>query len=262
MTDCVYLRDPLPGKTTREGASLFGCHIHEICSKTHSETSEFPSCEDCHDHLASDSPAVASDFRDPLFVMTRDRRPTDALRDMLAERPAFLVCGGPSAKALPLKDLDQPGCWSLAVNNMAGYYKADAFVCADPPKKFHEGIWRDPNIMKFVPTVKLHRKRGRLRRKLADGTFISLKLGCENVTTVQQCPNVWGVGRRSWMRPDDSFFTHHEAAWGNQDKGVNRTGEKKTVCTMLMGLRILYYLGTEGLSWGKIINSLMIILWM
>ena len=33
--------------------------------------------------------------------------------------------------------------------------------------------------------------------------------------------------------------------WGNHKSGVERTGEAKTVCTMLLGLRLLYYLGAR-----------------
>jgi hypothetical protein len=35
------------------------------------------------------------------------------------------------------------------------------------------------------------------------------------------------------------------AAWGNHNAGVERTGEPKTVCTLLLGLRLLYYLGAR-----------------
>ena len=59
------------------------------------------------------------------------------------------------------------------------------------------------------------------------------------------CPNTWGFSRRGWMSPDDTFFTESGAAWGNLNAGVERTGEDKTVCTMLLGLRILYHLGAR-----------------
>jgi hypothetical protein len=56
---------------------------------------------------------------------------------------------------------------------------------------------------------------------------------------------VWGFERRSWLSPDDTWFLDPGAAWGNHNRGVDKVGEQKTVCTMLLGLRILQYLGAK-----------------
>ena len=45
--------------------------------------------------------------------------------------------------------------------------------------------------------------------------------------------------------PDDTFFTDPQASWGNQNVGVRRVGEENTACTMLLGLRLLHYLGAK-----------------
>jgi hypothetical protein len=58
-------------------------------------------------------------------------------------------------------------------------------------------------------------------------------------------PNVWGFVRHSWMWPDDRFFLTEGACWGNHQSGVDKTGQPKTVCTMLLGLRILKFLGAK-----------------
>lgn len=177
---------------------------------------------------------------DTLVVVDRRKEYTTALRDHLGcQQSAFLVAGGPSAKELDLSLIEQRGIFSLAVNNMAGFYKASAFVCSDPPEKFFDGIWKDPQTMKFLPIPKLtNRGKGTLRQKIGD-SFERLK-----IKTVD-CPNVWGFERRSWFQPDDTFFTEPSAAWGNHDDGVLRTGESKTVCTLLLGIRLLYYLGAR-----------------
>jgi hypothetical protein len=47
------------------------------------------------------------------------------------------------------------------------------------------------------------------------------------------------------MAPDDTFFTTDGACWGNHQKGTEKTGETKTVCTMLLGIRLLRYLGAS-----------------
>jgi hypothetical protein len=56
---------------------------------------------------------------------------------------------------------------------------------------------------------------------------------------------VWGFRRESSLSPSDSFFTCEGACWGNHQAGVEATGQPKTVCTMLLALRLLYYLGAR-----------------
>jgi hypothetical protein len=214
---------------------------------------------------------------DPLKLYNRKREPIDALRGLLAGRSAFLVCGGPSAKQLPLEALNSKGTWSLAVNNSAAHqrYRPQAFVCSDPPSKFSDSIWLDPAIMKILPNPKLIRNRGKLRTKLppeewkpcekCDGTGrtpSNKNKGCKYCSAIgtvmfkplrvrgyhisaDECPNVWGFDRRSWLLPDETFFTEPDAAWGNHNAGVLRTGQPKTVCTMLLGMRLLRYLGAK-----------------
>jgi hypothetical protein len=111
-------------------------------------------------------------------------------------------------------------------------------VCSDPPQKFSHSIWLDPGIMKFVPTPKLNGKRAHLRQKI-DGEFQPLQ------RSVDDCPNVWAFNRLSWLFPDDRFLTADGACWGNHQHGTELTGQPKTVCTMLLALRLLIYLGAR-----------------
>lgn len=238
MTDCVYLGEKPNGEAA--------CHVHGKCLPDGDGTG-LASCKTCKERLPPDAKDFAERFLDPLHVTDRGNKPTHALRNLLAGRAAFLVCGGPSANDLPLEELNRRGCWSLTVNNMAGHprFRPQAAVFADPLSKFHHGIWLDPSIMKFVPTPKLKRRRGRLRRKRADGEFEPLVVVDGKHLSACDCPNVWGFGRRAWLVPDDTFFLEKEAAWGNHDAGTVRTGQPKTVCTMLLGLRLLYHLGAR-----------------
>jgi hypothetical protein len=97
--------------------------------------------------------------------------------------------------------------------------------------------------MKFVPLPKLSGRRGGLREKVGDDLQDLTRDG--NRVHVRDCPNVWGFSRRSWLKTDETFFTTQDAAWGNHDKGVRETGLEKTVMTMLLAIRILYYLGSR-----------------
>lgn len=271
--DCVYLGDEQPGKLADNGCQLHECLVHGECT-VEGEPLLRASCPSCRDRLPRNRRHFATRFRDRLRVTDSTHTYTDALSGMLRGCPAFLVCGGPSAKEQPLDRLAERGVWSLAVNNAAGFgkYGPNAFVCSDPASKFCDGIWMDPRIMKLIPTPKIKRKRNKLRRKRLESQHMipcpkGKKCrgdGCEkcggtgeveswfetleidgNVIATYNAPNVWAFERRSWMEPDDSFFLVPQASWGNHNDGVKRTGEKKTVCTMLLGLRLLYYFGAR-----------------
>lgn len=220
MRDCTYLFE---GRCSR---SCLACKAN------------------CPDMLARSDEQFLKKWTDPLTVISRSRVPaSDVLRDMLAGGAAFLIGGGPSANELPLEWLNRKGVWSLAVNNVAGHarFRPQAFVCSDPPSKFSHSIWLDPGVMKFVPTPKLGGRRSRLRAKI-DGRFVGWP---EFTVNSAACPNTWGFVRNPWMWPDDRFFETNGACWGNHDKGVGKTGERKTVCTMLLGLRLLRFLGAR-----------------
>lgn len=229
---CIYL-----GKELEEngGVVLYECRRFGKCTICQNNFA-LPACFGCQEKLRLDWDM--SKFRDPLLVTDRDKTPTDALQGMLAGGAAFLVCGGPSLKQLELEQLQRRGIFSMGVNNVAGMAPVDAFVCSDPPMKFHNGIFQDPKIMKFLPLPKLSGSRSKLRYK-QDGKFYW------HTKTVQDCPNVWGFQRRSWMMPDQTFFTEPSASWGNQNEGVRRLGQPKTACTMLLAIRLLYHLGAR-----------------
>lgn len=238
---CVYLGDPVPGKSSKDGRPVHTCQIHNLCTtgqNSHPTKDEFANCLRCTHSLARTDDRFPELFTDHLRITGPDKKDTSVLRNMLKMTGVgFILGGGPSANDVPLEDLHKPGCWSMAVNNMAGHFRSNAFVCSDPPSKFHTGIWLDPAIMKFVPIPKLSKSRGKIRRKLTDGTFEHAGFSaCD-------CPNVWGFLRNSWLTPDESFFLSDGACWGNLDAGVLKTGEPKTVCTLLLALRICYYLG-------------------
>lgn len=243
---CVYDKGGTTDKPllTDDGRRIHNCDMHGRCV-TAGKNNEFASCERCSFMTPPDSEKLATDFVDHLLITGRDKQPTTALRNLIGpSKTAFLVAGGPSSRKLDLRYLEQRGVFSLAVNQMAAHYNASAFVCSDPPSKFSDAIWMDPTTMKFVPMPKVHAKRGKLRTKVS-GQF-SEKLVDGVAVTTADAPNVWGFARRSWFLPDHTFFTDNEAAWGNLDRGVRKHPQmEKTVCTLLLGLRLLYYLGAR-----------------
>lgn len=236
---CIYLGELK--NDCIDGLPAYACNLHGRCTIRKNESAQ-PACDGCGDKLLISDSELAKKFRDPLRVTDRSQSPTSVLQNFLFGGSAFLVCGGPSVNRMNFERLRERGIFSLGVNNVAGKVPVTAFVCSDPPMKFHWGIFKDPKVMKFLPTPKIGKgkNRGRLRIKHQDGTFQWLnEFTCE-------CPNVWGFERRSWLMVDHTFFTEPSASWGNQNAGVERTGLAKTACTMLLGIRLLHYLGAAN----------------
>ena len=232
---CVYL-----GEKVDKDKETYDCRFYGQCILGRGDQ-KIVGCRKCKKKLHLDHPEFPSKWQDPLIILDRNRDRTESLRGLLAGASVFLIAGGPSANEVPLELLSRRGIWSMAVNNMAAHhrFRPQAFVCSDPPKKFSHDIWLDPGIMKFTPTAKMSGMRSRLRRKLPSGEFERLD------RKVPQCPNVWGFRRNSWLTPDNDFFLSDGACWGNQNAGVERTGQNKTVCTPLCGIRLLKHLGAS-----------------
>ena len=227
---CVYLGEAKDEFRNKE--MLFACQINGECVQKNGNR-RLAQCSKCRSRLELDHPDFASKWVDPVVVYDRQREPTTALRNMLAGGSAFLVCGGPSANPL-LERLNSRGCFSLAVNNAAAHkVRPQAFICSDPPMKFHQDIWMDPGVMKFVPRPKMQGYRARMRSKIG-GVFDKMPMD------ITAAPNIWGFKRWSWLYPDDRFFLSDGCCWGNQDDGRQKTGEEKTVC-----MRLLRYLGAK-----------------
>jgi len=150
-----------------------------------------------------------------------------------APSAAFLVCGGPSLNKLPYDRLGEKGVASLAVNNVAGYTKVSAWVFSDPQSKFHHGLFLDPKILTFAPLGKLKRK---VRAKLPDGTFRDVR------TRVRDCPGTLGFSRRTEFDAS-TFLTTRFAHWGRGGKQEENNRPFMCLCTMLLGIRLLHYLG-------------------
>ncbi len=237
---CIYMAESIIGSMTsdKQPQQIHKCRRYDKCA-VEQTNDNLASCADCPDYTTIDDPELDKKFIDPLIITARDGKLTDCHRNMLNGGSAFLVCGGPSLNKLDYRRLAERGIYSLGVNNVCAYVPVSAFVCSDPPMKFHDGIFLDPQMTKFIPSPKLSKRRGRLRKKNDRGLFEWID------AWTRECPQVFGFERRSWLMPDETWFTDGGAAWGNHDRGVKKTGELKTVGTMLLGLRILQYLGAK-----------------
>lgn len=235
---CIYLRQRTHEVKRRNDQPIYECSLYGRCTLLANRVG-LAACSQCRERATDVTQLPHKQWLDPLRITDRmGKQDTTILRNYLSGGSAFLVCGGPSLNQVDYQRLRERGIFSLGVNNVTGYVPCSAFVCSDPPSKFHSGIFFDPKIMKFLPTPKLRKNRGKLRLKTPQG-FVDAQ------RTTAECPNVWGFERRSWLSCDATWFTENSAAWGNHDHGVDKTGEPKTVNTMFLGLRILQYLGAK-----------------
>lgn len=171
---------------------------------------------------------------DPLLFFDRHKQPA-TLKDMWRNSAGFLVAGGPSLNTLPTERLRERGIVSIGINNVAGHAPVRAMTWGDPSEKMHYGCLLDPAMMKVVPTPRL---KDRIRIRLQDGTFKPSQL------RVRDCPNVWGFQRSCEWTPD-TFLNSDCATWGNNNKGVAKTGREKLLFSFWLGLRLLHYFGVR-----------------
>jgi hypothetical protein len=178
---------------------------------------------------------------DQLVMYDRHKREIGhALQNFWWPTPAaFLVCGGPSIKELDLELLKQKGVMSLAVNNVAAVTPVRAMCFSDPPEKFHNGIFLDGSIMKFVPHTKLSK-----RMRIRDPNTKKLVFSTVNVN---HCPSVFAY-RKNACWNSDTFLTADCATLGSGKdcpkwQAAGRKPEEKIIFTFFIGLRLLHYLG-------------------
>ena len=64
---------------------------------------------------------------------------------------AFLLCPGPSLASTPLDLLRRPGLATMTLNRAAYLFRGTFHIAADNPTHSPDSVWRDPNVMKFLP---------------------------------------------------------------------------------------------------------------
>lgn len=154
------------------------------------------------------------------------------LEDMYLGGAVFLLCAGPSIRTLDLSKLQQRGIVTFGFNNVATVVRTDLWTFGDKPEKFHDVIWKDPGVMKFVPAPKL--KESRLRRKVSKQVFENLG------KSPRDMPNVFGIWRNSEFNIE-RWLWEDTINWGNSKKHQN--GMPYLLNTMFQAVRLCYYLG-------------------
>ncbi len=106
----------------------------------------------------------------------------------------------------------------------------------DDPIRFHEVIWRDPQVMKFIKVK--HMRQGFGRHQEYKGQTVINRLD----EFPKNMPNVWGIKHCNGWDPA-TFLTHPEATWGVKNKDQDPEERQRHQSVMLVMIRLLHWLG-------------------
>lgn len=175
----------------------------------------------------------------PLLMYPESEEPARHWVNLYKGASAFLLCGGPSLKAMDLRPLiERRGFLLAAVNNAPatlepGYIRPDLWFHVDKPWHFLQHLWLDPGIAKFVP----HNNRGERLREKRGGVFRMLN------TVAGAAANTWSFKRFSPVEMDTGDFLTHptHVCWGE----MSQMGNYKRLSVMYAALRLLHHVGVR-----------------
>lgn len=181
---------------------------------------------------ANDMQSTMRADRRRMRIFHSDGEPA-SMHNILAGRPAFLICGGPSLNKMDLSLLNQRGIVTMGVNNSPALFKPNYWICGDTPRRFIEQIWKDPTITKFVP----HGHRNIFPRvRTSEG-------GLKNSAfRTFQMPNTYFFNRGEWFDAK-YFFEDRDFPWGTDSKTPDAYGIHGYRSTMILAIKMLWYLG-------------------
>jgi hypothetical protein len=150
----------------------------------------------------------------------------------------FLTLSGPSLADMNLEALRKPGVITWGVNNSPAVIRPRLWTVVDTANRFHDRLWRDPAITKFIP---LPLANLRLRYKDEKGVFQNSRL------RVRDCPAVWFWQRNSHFDPAD-FLCQSSVCWGNEEKQTDSVGVTGIRSVMLATIRLAYAVGFRTIN--------------
>lgn len=155
-----------------------------------------------------------------------------SMEDVYLNGCVFLTLSGPSLTTHDLSKLGQRGIVTMAVNNAGCVVRPNIWTYGDSTCKFHEGLFRDPAILKILPKPRM----GDRIRACKDGVFRQTE------DQVVSLPGVVCIERNCVLDPPNWL---HEPSinWGNGKEGQEKNGFPRVLSTMIQAIRLCYYLG-------------------
>lgn len=157
----------------------------------------------------------------------------------------FVVLSGPSLKTLDLRKLNRRGVFTIGVNNAPTVFRTNAWVYVDRPNKFHESIWLDPAVLKFVHYRHLNADVMLRSKNVQTGEFSVLKWwknGEHVPVTTGSAPGVIGIQRNAYFEPT-RWLSEPEINWGNSEKSSRRNRNPRCLNVMFAVTKLAYALG-------------------
>ena len=183
-----------------------------------------------------------------------DRYGRDAnVADLYLGASAFLVLSGPSVLKTDFSLLAKRGVMIMSCNNSPAVLplplRPHVWLHTDPARKFCDGLWKDPSVLKFTPVREW--SAGRKGEKCicernADGEIVStMKPG-------REYPGVIGFHRNTTFSPSEYCLeptinrgNDKKHAFGDEEVEANNLPH--VINTMFAALRLGLYLGLRKL---------------
>jgi len=158
----------------------------------------------------------------------------------------FIVLSGPSLRTHDLQPLSRRGVYTIGVNNSPAVVRPQAWITIDPLVKFHESIWLDPAVMKFVPH-KFTERGDTIRTRLPDGRLAIMQrqfAGEQNPRSVRctDCPNVFAFTRNSFLNPE-TWLAEPSINWGNCKRSHAKNKRPRGLSVFPAALKLAWSLG-------------------
>ena len=170
-----------------------------------------------------------------------DKRPLH-LHNLYRGAAVFVVLSGLSLLQLDLDRLDRRGIASIGVNQSPSMWRTNFWTYVDRARKFHDGIWKDPGVLKIIPS----RHFGKPLQTKVDGKFLELTDQSGAAIKAKDMPGVIGYDRNAFFDPD-KWLSEPSINWGNSKRSALRNKQPRCLNVMFAVTKIAYSLGFRRL---------------
>lgn len=168
----------------------------------------------------------------PIIYDTDRNSPVESFKNKFKNQSIFFIGSGPSLLEQDLSFLSSRGIVSFAVNNIAAKtVRPNFWTCVDDPSSFHESIFYDPGILKFLPWDKGHK-------------LFNLQDGKNSNEAARDCPNVYLYKLMTPTKFNHKvWLTEDKVSYGCERNVGDSIGLKSRRSVMFAAIKLIYYMG-------------------